>query len=105
MKTPHRFVLVLLAVIATSAIAAKKAKPIKALLVTGGCCHDFAAQKKIIPEGISARANVEWTVVHEGDDREHRVSIYSNPDWSKGYDVVVHNECYGFVNDVALVER
>ena len=105
MKTPHRFVLVLLAAIATSAFAAEKAKPLKALLVTGGCCHDYTAQKKIIPEGISARANVEWTIVHEGDDREHQISIYSNPDWAKGYDVVVHNECYGYVKDVAFVER
>ena len=105
MKTLHRFALVLFAVIVTSAFAAEKTKPLKALLVTGGCCHDYAAQKKIIPEGISARANVEWTIVHEGEDRDHRISIYSNPDWSKGYDVVVHNECYGFVNDVAFVNQ
>lgn len=100
-------VLFSLFVFAAAAIspAADAAKPLKVLLVTGGCCHDYKAQKKIIPDGISARANVEWTIVHEGDDREHRVSIYDNPDWSKSYDVVVHNECYGFVNDAAFVER
>ena len=38
-------------------------------MVTGGCCHDYEAQKKILSEGISARANVEWTIVHEGKDR------------------------------------
>lgn len=85
--------------------AAESKKPLRALLVTGGCCHSFETQKLILSEGISARANVEWTIVHEGDDREHRVSIYEKADWAKGYDVVVHNECFGFVDDVAFVER
>lgn len=80
-------------------------KPIRALMVTGGCCHDYAAQKKIISAGVSARANVEWTIVHEGKDRTDRVSIYAKPDWAKGYDVVVHNECYGAIEDVPYVER
>ena len=82
------------------------ARPLKALLVTGGCCHDYEKQKKIVTEGISARANVVWTVVHEGGEaRDHRVSIYANADWAKGYDVVVHNECFGQVDDAAFVER
>src|SRR4029079_17853901 len=57
-------------------------------------------------------ANVEWTIVHEGvpekggtDARDHRVSIYEKEDWAKGYDIVLHNECFGAVNDVAFVER
>jgi type 1 glutamine amidotransferase len=104
MKTPRRIVLLMLALAAT-AFAAEKTKPLKALLITGGCCHDYPAQKLIIPNGVSARANVEWTIVHEGDDRDHKVSIYNNPEWAKGYDVVVHNECYGFVKDVAFIER
>jgi type 1 glutamine amidotransferase len=104
MKT--RLLLTLFALGATVAFAAEKARPLKALLVTGGCCHDYTAQKKIIPEGVTARANVEWTIVHEGGDtRDHRVSIYENADWAKGYDVVVHNECFGHVNDAAFVER
>ena len=76
-------------------------KPLKALLVTGGCCHDYNNQKKILTEGISARANVEWTIVQEGGtSTQHKVSIYSNKDWIKGYDIVVHNECFGQVKDV-----
>ena len=105
MTSPHQLILALFLALAASAFAAEKARPLKALLVTGGCCHDYTAQKKIIPEGVSARANVEWTIVHEGDDRDHKVSIYSNPDWAKGYDVIVHNECYGQVTDVAFVEQ
>src|ERR1700722_18825693 len=30
-------------------------KPIKAMLVIGGCCHDYESQKKLLTEGISAR--------------------------------------------------
>ncbi len=81
-------------------------KPLRALMVAGGCCHDYEKQKTIISAGVSARANVEWTIVHEGgDSREHKVSIYANPDWAKGYDVIVHNECFGKVEDVAFVEN
>jgi uncharacterized protein len=88
-----------------AAVAADSAKPLRALMVAGGCCHDYANQKSIIAEGVKARAHVEFTVVHEGTDRNHRVSIYEKPDWWKGYDVVVHNECFGMVNDDKFVEN
>jgi ABC-type transport system substrate-binding protein len=42
---------------------------------------------------------VVWTIVHEGDDREHKVTIYTNTNWARGFDVIVHNECFGFVKD------
>lgn len=80
-------------------------KPLRALMVCGGCCHDYEAQKKILSEGISARANVEWTIFHEGKERDHRPSIYERADWANGYDVVVHNECFGHMSDVSLIER
>jgi type 1 glutamine amidotransferase len=82
----------------------KKAK-LKGLLVTGGCCHDYKNQIKIITEGISQRASISWDVVHEGGSgRNHMVSIYKKADWAKGYDVVVHNECFGGVKDDKFVE-
>ncbi|HMJ90758.1 MAG TPA: ThuA domain-containing protein [Candidatus Acidoferrum sp.] len=87
------------------ASAAESNKPIKALLVCGGCCHDFANQKNILSEGISTRANVVFTVVHEGDDRTNRVSIYEKSNWWQGYDVVVHNECFGMVADDKFIEN
>src|SRR5206468_4248873 len=48
--------------------------------------------------------NVTWTIVHEGTDRTHYVSIYTNADWTKGYDVVLHDECFGQATNVAFVE-
>jgi type 1 glutamine amidotransferase len=86
--------------------AAAEVKPIRALLVAGGCCHDYAKQKTILTEGISARANVTWTIVHEGDgSTSHRMSIYEKPNWSEGYDVVVHDECFSDVKDKEFVEN
>jgi type 1 glutamine amidotransferase len=80
-------------------------KPIRALLITGGCCHDYSHQKTVLTEGISARANVTWTIVHEGDGTtDHKISVYSDPDWAKGYDVVVHDECFADVKDKPFVQ-
>jgi type 1 glutamine amidotransferase len=89
--------------LALSGLAADSTKPLKALMVCGGCCHDYLHQKTILSEGLSARANVEFTIVHEGDDRTNRVSIYEKPDWWKGYDVVLHNECFGYVDDTNFI--
>jgi type 1 glutamine amidotransferase len=85
-------------------------KPLKVLMVTGGCCHDYANQKHILAAGLSARTNVEFTIVHEEGpqgkkDKTHKISIYEKEDWAKGYDLVLHNECFGAVDDVAFVER
>lgn len=101
-----RFALFLaLALASLTVFAADPPKPLHALMVCGGCCHDYEAQKKILSEGITARANVEWTIIHEGGPgKDHRISIYEKPEWWKGYDVVLHNECFGDVKDDAFVE-
>lgn len=95
----------LFALVASVLSAAETPKPIKALLVTGGGFHDYTAQKKTLTEGISARTNIEWTVLQEGTTREHKHSIYENADWAKGYDIIVHNECFGMVADPVFIER
>ena len=81
-------------------------KPLRALLITGGCCHDYDAQKVIITNGISSRAPVEWTIVHEGGtSQDHKISVYGKADWAKAYDVVVHNECFGAVSDREFINK
>ncbi|SFJ01350.1 ThuA domain-containing protein [Planctomicrobium piriforme] len=81
------------------------AEPIRALMITGGCCHDYEHQKQIISEGVSQRANVTWTILHAGGDkRDFEVPEYRNKDWAKGYDVIVHNECFGAVTDPEFVK-
>lgn len=94
-----------LAVFFTLNFATQAAEPLRALLICGGCCHDYAAQKKILSEGISARANVTWTIVHEaGDGKDRAFDLYTNANWGKGFDVIVHDECSGAVTNVAFVE-
>ena len=106
MKMLHSFALLLLASVISADASDRAVKPLKALMITGGCCHDYEKQKRILSEGISKRANVEWTIVHEGGTaRDHRVSVYEKKDWAKGYDVVLHNECFGGVKDAAFVEN
>src|SRR3954467_43775 len=79
--------------------------PIKALLVAGGCCHDYKAQKTLITEGISARANVQWVIIHEGDGKTtHRHSIYEKDGWADEFDVIVHDECTADVKDLDFVQ-
>ena len=89
-----------------AAPAPKKAKPIRALLVIGGCCHDYAKQKDILTKGIAARANVEWTVAYDPDKgTKHLNPVYEKPDWAKDFDVVVHDECCSDVKDESLIAR
>ena len=71
-------------------------KPLKILLVTGGCCHDYTAQKELIKRGLEARAYVEVTAIEQGDGtREAKIPLYEDADWAKGYDLVIHDECFG----------
>jgi type 1 glutamine amidotransferase len=85
------------------------AKPLKVLLINGGNAHDYKSQAKLIPEGLSKRVNIEWTVEHPQKDGKEVpgntvIDIYKKPGWPKGYDVVVHNECYAEVGDKEAVE-
>ena len=62
-----------------------EAKPIKALLILGGCCHDYAKQKDILSKGISERANVEVTIAYDPDtSTTHLNPVYDNPNWAQG---------------------
>jgi type 1 glutamine amidotransferase len=81
-------------------------EPVRALLVLGGCCHDYAKQKDLITKGVSARANVQWAVSYDPDKgTKHLNPVYEKPDWAKRFDVVVHDECTSDVKDVTLVDR
>jgi len=91
---------------AVSAPAADAAKPLRVLLVAGGCCHDYAAQTQILEKGIEARVRADVEVVFNPDkSTKATFEIYGNPDWASGYDVVIHDECSADVTDPAYVER
>lgn len=102
-RNPASLILSLL-VLTVACRPASAAEPLRVLYVTGGCCHDYDAQKAILVPALEARARMQVEVVHEGGSRlDHRVSIYERPGWSKGYDVVFHNECFADVKDPAFL--
>jgi uncharacterized protein len=79
---------------------------IKALVVSGGCCHDYPNQDKLVMEIVRKVLPVDWTVVYQGGTaRESKIPLYANPDWIKGFDIVFHNECFGFVDDAEYIRR
>lgn len=81
-------------------------KPLKALLITGGCCHNYELQAKALTEAVAKVADVEWTVVNEGGrGTRAEIDLYKNPDWAKPYDVVVHNECFADTNDPEYIQK
>src|SRR5205085_9234213 len=100
------FLAVTLAFAAQASLQAADApKPLKILLITGGCCHDYAKQKDILKAGLEARANVIVTQIHT-DDKSTKppLEIYGNADYAKGYDLVIHDECSAGVNAEAVVQ-
>src|SRR5438128_7653355 len=94
----------LAALLGTSQAAPQDDKPIRALLVLGGCCHDYEKQKDIITRGVSERANVQWVIAYDPDKgTKHKNPVYDNPEWSKGFDVIVHDECCSDVKETEVV--
>ncbi len=98
---------VLLAVTIPSESRAEPApKPIRALLITGGCCHDYSTQKGLIAKGLEERAHIDVTVVQQGGSTtDTKIPLYEDEQWYDGYDVVLHDECFAGVNDPAWTRR
>jgi type 1 glutamine amidotransferase len=91
-STPHR--------------QAKSEIPLQALLVTGGCCHNYPFQTEALTNALSARSEIEWTVVNEGGrGTRARIPLYDDPQWASNYDIVVHNECFADTDDPDYIRR
>ena len=41
-------------------------EPVKALIVTGGCCHNYLYQTYALGSGVQAVANVDFEIVKAG---------------------------------------
>ena len=97
--------LILLTLLTASPLFAQEAKPLKVLLITGGCCHDYAKQKDILKKGIEERIPAQVDQVHVDDKgTKPPLPIFGNAEYAKGYDVVVHNECAADIHDPAVVK-
>jgi len=79
---------------------------VQALIVSGGCCHDYSGQARMLIDAISRALPVDWTVAIQGGrgTRGHQ-PVFERADWAKGYDIVIHNQCFADVTDEALIRR
>lgn len=75
-------------------------KELKALIITGGCCHNYAFQSQAITQAISKVAEVKWTILQDArTGTRGEIDLYKDSNWAKAYDVVVHNECFADTDD------
>lgn len=78
----------------------------RALLITGGCCHNYPLQTQQLTNAVARLVPVVWTVVMDGGDGTRaEIPLYDNPDWAKGFDVVVHNECFADTTNSAYIRK
>ncbi len=104
----NRFAAAFLAILAPAvpAALAEEAKPLKVLIITGGCCHDYEFQSAAMADGIGKLTKAKFTVVNEGGKgTEGQIKLYDDPEWAKPYDVVVHNECFAATTDEDYIRK
>ena len=91
---------------ARAAAVASAERPIRALYVTGGGFHDFIALQRIVPPGISARTNIEWTIDRSADTSTTAlIARHRDTAWADEFDVVVYNMSFSWVVDPQWIER
>ena len=89
-----------------STSAAPEGKPLKALLILGGCCHDYKTQKDLLSAGIEQRANIKVDISYSPDSNtKPAIPCYEKDTWAEGYDVIIHDECAADIKDLVMVNR
>jgi type 1 glutamine amidotransferase len=79
---------------------------VKALIVSGGCCHDYSGEAKVLMDTIGKAMPVDWTLALQGGrGTRGSMPVYDSPDWARGYDIVVHNECLADVADPGYIRK
>jgi type 1 glutamine amidotransferase len=70
-------------------------KRIRVLEVAGGCCHDYPVQAAMMMKLLANELPIDWTVMNVGGVNGNVVpALYNDPSWYRGYDLVIHNECF-----------
>jgi uncharacterized protein len=84
----------------------RASRPLRALLITGGCCHNYPLQSAALTNAVGRLAPATWTIVNEGGSGTRaQIPFYDNPNWAKGFDVVVHNECFADTTDTNYIRK
>lgn len=97
----------LIATLFIASVARADDSPLKILLITGGCCHDYDFQAKAMQLAFEERnVKAAWTVVFEGGNgTDAQIDFYDNPKWADGFDVVIHNECFAKTADPEYIRK
>ena len=94
------FPVAILGAVMSLVIAADAPKPLRVLLVAGGCCHEYDKQVTVLKEGIEARLHALVDIAYNPDKSTKAVfEIYKSKDWAKDFDVIIHDECSADVTD------
>jgi type 1 glutamine amidotransferase len=106
MRSIHTLPVILaLCIHGISSAAETKTAPLKIMLITGGCCHDYKTQTEILKKGIEQRVNAEVTQVHVDDSStKPALPIYGNAAYAEGFDLVIHDECAAGIADAETVK-
>ena len=98
--------ILLLAVALVTGCTTAEHRPVQALLITGGCCHNYPFQAASLTNAVGRHTPVEWTIVNQGGNGTRaEIPFYDRPDWAKGFDVVVHNECFADTTSHDYIRR
>lgn len=84
-----------------------EAPRVRALLISAGAFHDYLHQSRVFVEVVGAAVPVDWTIALQGSPRgtTTRYPVYDAPDWARGFDIVIHNECSADVSDPTFIRR
>lgn len=107
MRMKSRLTLAFFCLLTAFSLQAAEAKaPLRVLLITGGCCHNYPFQSAQLTNAVDRLTRVQWTVVQDGGTGTRaEIPLYGNADWAKGYDVVVHNECFADTTSPDYIRR
>lgn len=90
----------------TSADVKKPKKSLRLLLVTGGCCHNYTFHTQALKDAVNNYILAEWTVVNDGGSgTTAMIPLYYTPEWAKGFDVVIHNECFADTKEPVYIKK
>ena len=97
--------LVVLSLMVAPSLRAEETKPLRILLITSGCCHNYDFQTKAMQLAFKRNGiQANWTVVNEGGNgTEAQIDFYSDASWAKDFDVCIHNECFANTTDADYI--
>jgi type 1 glutamine amidotransferase len=82
-------------------------KPIRILLISGGCCHDYYfMQNKILIDSVNKYVpDIEWNCILGDQAGTNILPILKQKDYTYGYDLVIYNTCWADVKDTAYINN